>query len=142
MLLAHDAILPYRYHLALENGQGRFTWSEKLSDRYCATPFHFMQGAKTWKKIYRKTVSHMSTWIPEGSAVDGKLPPESTMEEFLDAIIEARELLLHKYNLVFICLSCQDSDGQVSSAIRKAVNSIRALTLATKADVGVWVNGC
>ena len=27
-----DALLPYRYHIALENGSGDHTWTQKLSD--------------------------------------------------------------------------------------------------------------
>lgn len=39
-----EALEPYRYHLALENGDGDFTWTEKLSDPLLCWTFPFYSG--------------------------------------------------------------------------------------------------
>jgi hypothetical protein len=39
-----EALEPYKYHLALENGDGDFTWTEKLSDPLLCWAFPFYSG--------------------------------------------------------------------------------------------------
>lgn len=39
-----DALLPYKYHLALENGGDHYTWTEKIADPFLAWTFPFYVG--------------------------------------------------------------------------------------------------
>ena len=41
-----DALLPHRYHLALENGAGRFSWTEKLADPILCWSLPFYVGCE------------------------------------------------------------------------------------------------
>ncbi|MEM6619325.1 MAG: hypothetical protein AAF631_08490 [Pseudomonadota bacterium] len=41
-----DALLPHRYHLALENGAGRYSWTEKLADPLICGALPFYVGCE------------------------------------------------------------------------------------------------
>ena len=51
-----DALLPYRYHLAIENGAGPDTWTEKLADSYLCHAMPFYAGC-----------TNLDRYFPDGS---------------------------------------------------------------------------
>lgn len=99
--LKADAILPYKYHLALENTVMPSYWTEKLADAYLGFALPLVSGPPD-----------LSRWFPEDSFVpidlDDTAKAIETVVAALDgdiyasrlpAIIEARKRILHDERL-------------------------------------------
>ena len=95
-----DAILPYRYHLVLENTRAPNYWTEKLADAYLGWAFPVYLGSPNLDEFF----------APEAfSAIDGDdfeaaavrierlLEKPETADE-VAAVAEARTLVLDRYN--------------------------------------------
>jgi hypothetical protein len=95
-----DAIIPYRYHISLENSRLADYWTEKLSDSYLGWAFPIYWGCP-----------NISDYFPENSLIqlDIDRPDEAidvieaTMDESLSperlaGLRAARELVLDRYN--------------------------------------------
>ena len=96
-----EALDPYRYHLAIENRIYPHHWTEKLSDTFLAGALPFYAGCPNATDYFAS-----ESFIP----LDLTKPDESidTIKQAiatdqytqrLDAIQEARQLVLNKYNL-------------------------------------------
>jgi len=96
-----DAIAPYRYHVALENGVYPHYWTEKLSDAFLAGAFPLYLGCP-----------NVGEYFPAGSfaPLDANDPARAiaTIEQVIadqryeravDDLTEARRLVLDRYNL-------------------------------------------
>jgi hypothetical protein len=96
-----DALAPYQYHLALENCSCPHYWTEKLSDTFLAYCHPIYGGCP-----------NVDDYFPEGSltSIDVSQPESAieTIEACLEnelwessrqLIVDARELVLNKYNL-------------------------------------------
>ncbi len=96
-----DALLPYRYHIVLENCRAPHYWTEKLADTYLAGAFPIYCGCP-----------NLSDYFPEGSfrAIDRNDPGtaadiiaetlrEDRYSEQAPLIKVARNLVLDRYNL-------------------------------------------
>lgn len=99
-----DALLPYRYHIALENGDGMFTWTEKLSDPLLCWCLPFHAGCPNIsddlpEKSFRKIdLDHPD----ESIAMIRRTLEEDAWEASLPAIAEARQRILTRYNLMHL----------------------------------------
>jgi hypothetical protein len=95
-----DAIVPYRYHVVLENSSVRDYWTEKLSDAYLGWAFPIYWGCP-----------NIDDYFPAGSMarIDIDRPDETidTILEMMDrplsserlaSLSAARELVLDRYN--------------------------------------------
>lgn len=95
-----EAILPYRYHLVLENSQSPNYWTEKLADAYLGWAFPVYLGCP-----------NIADFFPAGAyaQLDGydvsvaermlrDLLDESDPPGRLDALSEARTLILDRFN--------------------------------------------
>ncbi len=98
-----EALLGYKYHIALENGDEPYTWTEKLSDPLLAWTFPFYSGC-----------SNAALELPRGSFMPIDISrPEEAMREMLSAVEEkrweqsisdigkARNLVLERFNIMF-----------------------------------------
>ncbi len=96
-----DAIAPYRYHIVLENSERPDYWTEKLADAYLGGALPFYWGC-----------SNIGKYFPAGAFVriDIERPGEAMriIRETMDrnayetarpALVEARNLVLNRYNL-------------------------------------------
>ena len=96
-----DALLPYRYHLAIENGAGPDTWTEKLADSYLCHAMPFYAGC-----------TNLDRYFPEGSYLlidlDDPQAEARRMVEALQsglwqanrpALEQARQVILEDQNL-------------------------------------------
>ncbi|MEX0282990.1 MAG: glycosyltransferase family 10 [Paracoccaceae bacterium] len=96
-----DALLPYRYHLAIENGAGPDTWTEKLADSYLCWAIPFYAGC-----------TNLGRYFPPDSAVVVDLDaPEAEARRMvemmqnrlwqarLNALTEARRVILEQQNI-------------------------------------------
>ena len=97
-----DGIAPYRYSIAFENFADDLYWSEKLTDCFLgfATPFYF--GTETIDRYFPK-----GSYIridPDDPHVFQKMRArieEGFHESNIDALTEARDLCLNRYNTLF-----------------------------------------
>ena len=97
-----EALEPYEYHLALENGEGDYTWTEKLADPLLCWCFPFYSGC-----------GNVGDDLPPGchmplnlndfdAALERMIQAMETnaYEQALDDIAEARRRILGHYNLM------------------------------------------
>ena len=109
-----DVILPYRYHIAIENYQCGNYWTEKLADAWLGYSLPFYYGA-----------SNISRWFPPESYIPIDIADlkrsAKTISDAINAdeyskrlpyIQEARHLLMSKYNRFL----------QIRKTIQKAEN--------------------
>lgn len=108
-----DGLAPYRYSLAIENYKGKNYFTEKISDALLAWCMPIYWGC-----------TNLPEFLPEDSYVwidiEGEGAPEKVKdvvesrrrEENLDAIAEARDRILHKY--------------QIWPTVNRAVNKVEA----------------
>ncbi len=96
-----DALLPYRYHLAIENGAGRDVWTEKLSDPYLCWAFPFYAGCSNVEDYFPADAFHeINLDDPKGAAADMvKMMDSDHWERSLPALDIARERVLEDYNI-------------------------------------------
>ncbi len=96
-----DALLPYKYHLAIENGAGPDTWTEKLADSYLCWTLPFYAGC-----------TNTGQYFPPGSLAEIDLDdPETEARRMVEAmqnglwdqrqsaLAEARRVILEEQNL-------------------------------------------
>jgi len=96
-----DGIAPYRYHIVLENSNKPDYWTEKLADAFLGFAFPIYYGC-----------TNVDSYFPSDSflAIDIEQPSQALdriaaclepgfYESRLPALLEARELVLNKYNI-------------------------------------------
>lgn len=96
-----DGILPYRFHLVLENSISDFYWTEKLSDAYLGWAYPFYAGCPNLKDFFPtdsfaridiNQPEHARQMILEACA----RPPDANE---ISRISAARNVILNDYNL-------------------------------------------
>ncbi|MEM7634647.1 MAG: glycosyltransferase family 10 [Pseudomonadota bacterium] len=115
-----DAILPFRFHLVLENSSLPDYWTEKIADSYLGYAYPIYWGA-----------SNIGSYFPKDSYLQIDIQqPEKTIAEIQAliaeplsdrrraAMLEARELILNKYNAFETIASACDAIGTGESEIR------------------------
>ena len=96
-----DAVSPYKYHIALENSAYPHYWTEKLADAYLAGAYPIYYGCPNVGD-YFPPGSHTRINIDD---VEGSIRAieecvrERRYEDSLDKIIEARNMVLDRYNI-------------------------------------------
>lgn len=95
-----EGLLPYRYHLSVENGSTPFYFSEKIVDPLLCWSMPIYWGCKNIDKFLPKG-SYIQIDINKNGVEDEivSISKSNLLEENIDAISEARELILNKYNL-------------------------------------------
>ncbi len=96
-----DGLVPYKYSLAIENSSGEHYWTEKIADCFLSYCLPIYYGC-----------TNLNEYFPEDSFIQIDIKDVDTCisiinrtinstqwEKRLDAIIEARELVLHKHQL-------------------------------------------
>ncbi|WP_170758379.1 glycosyltransferase family 10 domain-containing protein [Ruegeria lacuscaerulensis] len=99
-----DALLPYKYHIALENCEGLDTWTEKFADPVLCWTFPFYAGC-----------DNLAEYFPRNSFLQIDLDnPEAAVNDMMEClnsdrwgkmikdIGQAREKILKQYNLAFL----------------------------------------
>lgn len=91
----------YRYHLAVENHIGPYHWTEKLSDCFLAYSLPFYVGCTRYMDHFpEESVIPLDIRDPEGAVETiRKAIADNEYEKRLDAIVEARRLVVEDYNL-------------------------------------------
>lgn len=99
-----DALLPYRYHLALENDKGPHSWTEKLADPWLCWAFPFYAGCDNLEEYFsRESFEYLDINNPEEESdrmvrdiLNGR------WKASLSFIAESRQRILEKYNLMVL----------------------------------------
>ncbi|HSJ48462.1 MAG TPA: glycosyltransferase family 10 [Gammaproteobacteria bacterium] len=95
-----DAILPYRFHLVLENSQSPHYWTEKLADAYLGWAFPLYMGCPNIREYFPDD-SFETIDAGDFEAAHQRLlalldsPYDAAR---IDAVASARELVLNHYN--------------------------------------------
>lgn len=98
-----DAILPYKFHICIENSAVDHYWTEKIADSILGYSIPIYYGAPNIneyfpeKSIIRIDINHTDECIKTIRNILQN--PEKEYQERLPYLIEARELLLNKYNI-------------------------------------------
>lgn len=95
-----DAILPYRYHLVLENSISDDYWTEKLSDAYLGWSFPMYVGCKNLSR-YLPAESYLSLAGLETQEVIQRMAAQLNQgltAAQQSAIANARDAVLNRYN--------------------------------------------
>lgn len=103
--LKQDALLPYKYSIAIENTSVDDYWTEKIIDCFLTYTMPIYYGAKNIDAFFPKE-SYL--WVdvakPQESIdkIKGAMA-DGLWEKNLDAIIEARNLVLNEYQFFPYC---------------------------------------
>ncbi len=109
-----DALQPYRYHIAIENGAGADAWTEKLADSFLCWSYPFYAGC-----------SNLGRYFPEGSfeLLDLERPETEALrmvelvqnglwERQQNAVAQARQVILQEHNLARLLVRLAHSLAQ------------------------------
>ena len=95
-----DALLPYKYHMAIENHIGAHHWTEKFSDAILCECLPFYAGDPAITEVFPK-----DCFIPipiddpdEAVRIVKRAIADGEYEKRREAILEAKRLILTKYN--------------------------------------------
>lgn len=101
-----DAILPYAYHLVLENCQTPDYWSEKIVDVLIGHAYPFYVGAPNLADYL--PIDSFTALDPNQPELAAELITKAIQEDrwnlSRESCIEARERVLNEYNLFHHCL--------------------------------------
>jgi len=95
-----NGLLPYKYHLSIENVSKPFYFSEKIIDPLLCWSMPIYWGCSKIDKFLPKG-SYVKIDIDDPNVIDKiiEISESDIREQNLDKISEAREIILNKYNL-------------------------------------------
>ncbi len=98
-----EVLLPYKYHLALENCTGRFIWTEKIADPFLCWSYPFYFGCTNLENdLPPDSFSYIDLEDPRDSAEKMVQAIQNKQwEKSLESIKEARKLILNELNIIF-----------------------------------------
>jgi hypothetical protein len=96
-----DGIYPYKYHIVLENGSFPHYWTEKLTDAYLGHALPLYYGCPNLTDYFSpQAFVHIDpTNVDRTIHIIEQAIETNQYERSLTAIAEARNLVLHQYNL-------------------------------------------
>ncbi|WP_371155549.1 hypothetical protein [Jannaschia sp. 2305UL9-9] len=141
-----EALLPYKYHLALENTGGADTWTEKLSDPLLCWTFPFYAGC-TNPQDYVPADALRPIDLTQPKVAAQQMVDDITSNRWqsaLPAIAEARKRLLHDWNQANLLARAArfafDRPVADPSGRRRLIRSERSLwpEPGTRGSLGQW----
>jgi hypothetical protein len=96
-----DAILPYRFHLVLENSCSANYWTEKISDAYLGWAFPFYAGCPNLDESFpSQSFVRVLLNEPEAAISSIRLALSSPQDRTeIELISQSRDLALNQFNL-------------------------------------------
>lgn len=98
-----DAILPYRFHICIENTNNDDLWTEKLSDPFIGFSIPIYFGCSNMEKYFPKdSYFHLDINDLDGAVLLLKKilsDPIKSYNEKIDKLIVARNLVINDYNI-------------------------------------------
>lgn len=117
----YEVLEPYKYHVTIENHIARHHWSEKLADAFLAECLPFYAGDPDVGEIFPKeSFIHIPIDDPAAAAeIINAAIDSGEYEKRREAVLEAKRLILEKYNFYAQVLSLIESkkDQEVSSLL-------------------------
>lgn len=126
-----DALAPYQYSIVLENHQGPYYWSEKLADCLLSFTMPVYFGCTNIYDFFPKEAIYMID-IESPNALEEvqEVIHSNRYLRSLDAIKEARQLILDKYQLFpFMCNEIQKFESSASS--QQAAKKIKVSSITS-----------
>ncbi len=99
----HEALTPYRFHLAIENHIAPHHWTEKLSDPfldYCVPIYCGCPNAADYFPADSFIEIDIHDFEASLKTIKAAIEDPKTYERKLEAVREARNLVMHEYNLL------------------------------------------
>jgi hypothetical protein len=129
-----DGLAPYRYTLAIENNSGPDMWTEKLADCFLTWTLPFYYGCTNLEDYFPKE-SFIRIDITQSEASLDKIRAvmaEDAWEKHLPALEEARNLVLHHYQIFphlskLISALPEEAKGKMKTTIPPYKRSAKAL---------------
>jgi hypothetical protein len=123
-----DAILPYRFHLTLENCQQTFYWTEKIADAYLAWAYPLYVGCPNLAEfIPASSFLRIDPGNPQASiaAMQRALASEVTAEE-QSAVAAGRNAVLNVFNPFAVWSGWAERRWQPAASKRTVLRSHKA----------------
>ena len=97
-----DALDPYRYHIAIENFEGRHHWTEKLADPFLGGCMPLYYGCPNVADYFPlESFLHIDIWDIDMAVETVKRAIRDQLhKKNLRAILESRRLVLEKYGTI------------------------------------------
>ncbi len=97
----YQALAPYKYSIAIENSRSEHYWTEKIADCFLSYTIPIYYGCTNLSSYFpeKSFVQIDISNYQESSQVIAKILEEDIWEDRLNALKEARELVLNKYQL-------------------------------------------
>ena len=97
----YQALAPYKYSIAIENSRSEHYWTEKIADCFLSYTIPIYYGCTNLSSYFpeKSFVQIDINNYQESSQVIAKILEEDIWEDRLNALKEARELVLNKYQL-------------------------------------------
>jgi hypothetical protein len=117
-----DAILPYKYHIVLENNEIDNFWTEKTADAFLGYSLPLFSGCANLESYFSANSFRRLDLndIPRAIAAVQKVLEKDPYQESLSAIVDSRSRILGPYNLFNYLDALTDSIDQV--IVRKSVS--------------------
>lgn len=124
-----QALLPYRYHIAIENCAADDYWTEKLSDAFLAGCHPIYYGCKNIEKYFDQQSMSTIDINDEEKAIDTirKIAREDKYQSVLPYTQESRERCIGKYNMFSIIADICDKVDIDKERVRKRLNPAKTL---------------
>lgn len=109
----YEVLEPYKYHVTIENHIGAHHWTEKLADAFLAECLSFYAGDPIADEIF-PSESFIPIPIDDPAAaaeVINAAIANGEYEKRREAILEAKRLILEKYNFYAQVISLIESEG-------------------------------
>ncbi len=128
-----DALLPYRYHLAIENCDGPDLWTEKLADPFLCWAFPFYAGCTNAETYFPAESFHLIDLDrPEDAARDMvRMMENGHWQKALPHLTEARRRVLSVHNPADLFVRL------VRAAMAKPVSATRGRRLV-RSERSLW----
>ena len=113
-----DGLAPYRYSLAIENFKNPYYWSEKLADCFLAWCMPIYYGCTRITEYFpSESMIVIDVQDPQAIEKAGEAIQNRRWEKNLDAIAEARKLVLEKYQFFPYLVNELNADDQRSTTV-------------------------
>jgi hypothetical protein len=113
-----DGLAPYRYSIAVENFHTPYYWSEKIADCFLAWTMPIYSGCPRIESYFpREALVRIDIRDPQAIDQVREVIASDRWERNLDAISEARQLILNRYQL-FPFVAAQIAAQEVNRGTR------------------------
>lgn len=97
-----DAMLPHKYHLALENGAGKYSWTEKLSDPLLCWALPFYAGCvNVQDELPADCIVPIDLDDPDAAINRMMVARDQNLwDSRKETLAQTRDLILHDFNIM------------------------------------------